>query len=215
MMTDEFVKRLIDFSALDVFNPWHYPAHRHEEAIAANLRLYNLRRHHEVAARFVLVGEAPGYQGCRVCGVPFGSERLIRNGKMPRLSWGGKAMDKDSGRLGWTEPSATIVWGILHELGIAETTVCWNAFPWHPHRPGDLLSNRKPTPDEVQEGRWFLQELIEDQCYKGGATLVAVGNTAADALVDLGYEEFPRVRHPANGGATKFREQMRSLVARS
>ena len=46
----------------------------------------------------------------------------------------------------WSEPSATTVWGTLRELGVAEVTLLWNAFPWHPHKPGNLQSNRTPSP---------------------------------------------------------------------
>ena len=34
---------------------------------------------------YLLIGEASGYQGCRISGIPFTSERLIMEGVVPRL----------------------------------------------------------------------------------------------------------------------------------
>jgi hypothetical protein len=40
-----------------------------------------------------------------------------------------------------------------------------------------------------------------------GAQVIAVGGVAGDALATMGLN-FPHVRHPVNGGATKFRTQL-------
>ena len=58
---------------------------------------------------------------------------------------------------GFSEPTATIVWGTLLSLGMGACEfVLWNAFPWHPfdERQG-LLSNRRPTGKEQgNQYRW-------------------------------------------------------------
>src|SRR5207253_2473631 len=80
-------------------------------------------------AEIVLVGEAAGYRGARVSGIPFTSERQL------------------TGR-GPAEATATVVHGVLAELGI-EDVLLWNVVPTHPHEPGRPYTNRRPTRDEV------------------------------------------------------------------
>ena len=82
----------------------------------------------ELKPKYMIVGEAPGYRGCRWSGIPFTSEKIIvtndffnkkykvriRNGKKPQ-----------------SECSATRVWNCLDSLGIYP--LMWNAFPFHPY----------------------------------------------------------------------------------
>jgi uracil-DNA glycosylase len=101
----------------------------------------------------LLVGEAAGYRGARVSGIPFTSER--------QLTGSGPA-----------EATATIVQRALAELGLSEEVLLWNLLPTHPHRPGEPASNRAPTPAEITEARPFLDELAR------GRRVVAVGRLA-------------------------------------
>jgi uracil-DNA glycosylase len=102
------------------------------------------------ASRLLLVGEAAGYRGARISGVPFTSERQL------------------SGR-GPAEATATIVQRTLAELGL--DPLCWNVVPTHPGTPG---SNRRPTRSEVAASRPFLDELA------AGRRILAVGRLAAE-----------------------------------
>jgi uracil-DNA glycosylase len=108
-------------------------------------------------APLLLVGEAAGYNGARVSGIPFTSER--------QLTGSGPA-----------EPSATVVHRTLEELGIADDVLLWNVVPTHPHRPGEPRSNRVPTREEVGAARSFLDALAR------GRRTIAVGRTAERAL---------------------------------
>jgi uracil-DNA glycosylase len=105
-------------------------------------------------ATLLLVGEAPGYRGARVSGIPFTSER--------QLTGAGPA-----------EATATIVHRVLAELGVPEEVLLWNVVPTH---PGTARSNRAPTRAEVREGRVFADELAR------GRRVVAVGRVAHAAL---------------------------------
>ncbi|HEX3806072.1 MAG TPA: uracil-DNA glycosylase [Gaiellaceae bacterium] len=107
-----------------------------------------------VEAPILLVGEAPGYRGARISGLPFTSER--------QLTGAGPA-----------EATATIVQRVLAELGLAEEILLWNVVPTH---PGTAASNRPPTAPEVAAGRVFAEELAR------GRRVVAVGRIAAAAL---------------------------------
>jgi uracil-DNA glycosylase len=108
-------------------------------------------------ARYLLVGEAAGYRGARVSGVPFTSER--------QLSGAGPA-----------EATATIVHRTLAELGVEDDVLLWNVVPTHPHRPGAPRSNRPPTAGEVREALRFLLELA------AGRRTIAVGRLAHSVL---------------------------------
>jgi uracil-DNA glycosylase len=102
-----------------------------------------------VDSPLLLVGEAAGYRGARVSGIPFTSERQL-TGEGP------------------AEATATIVQRTLAELAIAP--LCWNVVPTHPGTPG---SNRRPTAAEIASARPFLEELA------AGRRILAVGRLAA------------------------------------
>jgi uracil-DNA glycosylase len=105
-------------------------------------------------ARILLVGEAPGYRGARISGLPFTSER--------QLTGDGPA-----------EATATIVQRALAELGVVDEVLLWNVVPTH---PGTATSNRAPTRREVRSGRVFAERLA------AGRRVIAVGRFAAGAL---------------------------------
>ncbi|MBS0388289.1 MAG: uracil-DNA glycosylase [Proteobacteria bacterium] len=187
-----------------VFNPWidHEPTTDVSRS-APRDRLERLHAHLNCIPRFLLIGEAPGYQGCKVSGVPFTSERLLLAGRIPRLTQPTARLS--TRHIPWSEPSATIVWSTLHELGIADSTILWNAYPWHPHKPGRPQSNRTPTPAERAAGlpvlKVFLAAFPE-------ARVFALGRHAESALMQL-RESVTVLRHPAMGGAANFRQQLR------
>jgi uracil-DNA glycosylase family 4 len=108
-------------------------------------------------APLLLVGEAAGYRGARVSGIPFTSERQL------------------SGR-GPAEATATIVRRVLAELGLEDETLCWNIVPTHPHLPGRPETNRRPTRAEIEASQPFLRELAR------GRRVIAVGRTAEAVL---------------------------------
>jgi uracil-DNA glycosylase len=128
----------------------------YREGAGAELRRERLAAYLEARAdaEWLLVGEAPGYRGARVSGLPFTSER--------QLTGAGPA-----------EATATIVHRVLGELGVAERVLLWNVVPTH---PGTATSNRAPTRREVAEGRAFADELAR------GRRVIAVGRVAQAAL---------------------------------
>ena len=105
-------------------------------------------------ATTILVGEAAGYRGARVSGIPFTSERQLTG-------------------VGPAEPTATIVHRVLAELGVEDDVLLWNAVPTH---PGTATSNRRPTRLEVAAGQRFVRELAR------GRRAIAVGRVAAGVL---------------------------------
>ena len=109
------------------------------------------------SASIVLVGEAAGYNGARVSGIAFTSERQLTG-------------------TGPAELSATIVHRTLAELGIAEDVLLWNLVPTHPHRRASSSSNRRPTSAEIAAGLPFVERVA------AGRRVLAVGRLAERAL---------------------------------
>lgn len=109
------------------------------------------------SASILLVGEAAGYRGARVSGLPFTSERQI-TGAPPG------------------EASATVVHRVLAELGLDDHVLLWNLVPTHPHLPGKPDSNRRPTRAEIEAGRPFVERLAR------GRRVIAVGRLAQAEL---------------------------------
>ena len=106
-------------------------------------------------ASVVLVGEAAGYLGARVSGIPFTSERQL-TGEGP------------------AEATATIVHRTLAELGVESDVLLWNVVPTHPHEPGRPYTNRRPSRVEVQASSRFLKAVAR------GRRVVAVGRIAEE-----------------------------------
>ena len=111
---------------------------------------------------------------------------------------------------GFSEPTATIVWGALLKIGVLPNEfVLWNAFPWHSFNPRrGPLSNRMPNKSEQLSGRPVLETFLElFPCDR----IVALGKIAAAQLEQLGVNAHC-VRHPASGGARLFRQQIAKIV---
>lgn len=83
----------------------------------------------------------------------------------------------------------------------------WNAVSMHPHRLDNVWSNRTPTDDELALGVPAL--IILREAFPA-ARFVAVGKKAEGVLAGIGID-FDTVRHLANGGATRFGDQLAAL----
>ncbi len=189
-----------------LFNPWRQSCPHDLPINTIENKIARLAAHLDCDAKLILVGEAPGYQGCRYSGVAFTSERLLLEGKIPRMpELQGRLTDRGNP---FSEPSATIVWGKLTELGIAGDVILWNSVQLHPHHPGQPHTNRTPSDEEVLLGLPALNLL---RLHYPTATFVAVGNKADDILRAAGISA-TKVRHPANGGANKFRDGLEAII---
>lgn len=158
---------------------------------SANLRHY-LRTMRALEPTAVLVGEAPGYRGCRLTGVPFTSERLLLSGVA------GSGGYRIAASPPTAEPTATIVWQTLVRL--PRLPLLWNACPFHPHRPDDPRSNRAPRLAELMAGEPHFRALL---ALFPVQQVFAVGRKAALALARWEID-FTAVRHPSHGGKADF-----------
>lgn len=173
----------------------------------ANLNLY-LDQMTAAGPALLLVGEAPGYRGCRLTGIPFTSEAILLNERI-RPFGRPAGYRKASGHAGVAkEATATIVWSTLDSLW--PRPLLWNAFPFHPHWSGRPLSNRRPRADELKLGASFLVELIDLIPVR---VVAAVGKSAAAALTQAGVSDYHMLRHPSHGGKADFRAGLLKLLA--
>jgi hypothetical protein len=190
-----------------LFNPYHDRCDEDEPCNGPDAKLTRLAAHLACDPKFILCGEAAGYQGCRHSGIAFTSEYLLRLGKIPRISAMSHRLTVR--RLPYREPSATIVWEALHNFGIEERTILWNAIQMHPHEEGEPQSNRKPTSDEIEKGKPALRILVD--AFRS-AKVVAVGRTAERLLKSMGVHA-DYVPHPAYGGKKEFTKELERLVS--
>jgi uracil-DNA glycosylase len=216
MQLDKFLRLLKASPSGAVFNPWW----QFDEENDIGSRSPAIRRKHLAVyfgkrlgkARLAIVGEALGYRGGHFSGIPMTSERMLLGNQQHILS-GIKPCRTSKPSVcpdGFSEPTATIVWGALLKIGVLpDEFVLWNAFPWHsfdPHR--GLLSNRMPNKSEQLSGRPVLKAFLElFPCEQ----IVALGKIAAAHLEQLGLNAHC-VRHPASGGAKLFRQQIAKIV---
>jgi hypothetical protein len=190
-----------------VFNPWTQRDQRNDGTLnGPAARCERLHAHLRVQPAQILIGEAAGYQGCHITGIAFTSERLLMTGAVPRIAGVGERLS--TRHIPWSEPSATTVWKTLHGLGIEQKTVLWNAFPWHPHKPGNPQSNRTPTHSERMLGLTILDALLS---MSPKATVFAVGRHAEALLNEVGRAALP-LRHPSMGGAVLFRRGLQQAL---
>lgn len=175
------------------------------------LRRRNLMRYLELmrrgGAERMLVGEAPGWRGMSVTGVPFYSIRQLEARPGPITgAVSGDGFEAPPHPQALWEASARDVWRAMADRR-GPLPVFWSIYPHHPHVPGDPRTNRPPRPAEVRVGAPVAFALAEAL---GGLPMIAVGRKSQGALAAAGVAA-PAVRHPAQGGAREFAEQIAGL----
>ena len=202
MQFTNFINRLASFDdSSDVHNPWSFAAEGNEIR-RENLRCY-FENQKKIKTNVLMVGEAPGYRGCGRSGIPFTSERTICEN--PYFYDDKRFRIETKSESPMSEASATIVWNTFDELRFYP--VMWSAFPLHPHKEGNLESNRPPRIEEVELGLEFLREVMSLFEIK---RIITVGRVAETMMKKNGYAVYP-VRHPSHGGARKFAEGLKTF----
>ena len=220
MCISTFVSLLVESPPCNgVFNPWADVDKENDiGAISPQLRRNQLTHYLQSrldSAKYLIIGEAVGYQGGHFSGIAMTSERILLGFQRKRGIHPAHVLQNlDPQRTsrpekmprGFTEPTATIVWETLLKFNLKSTEfVLWNAFPWHPFDPKKgMLSNRKPKSEEMAKASHILNEFL---LLFPGITVIAMGKVASESLTNLKTDCYP-VRHPAQGGAKAFRDQI-------
>ncbi|MBN1783441.1 MAG: uracil-DNA glycosylase [Alphaproteobacteria bacterium] len=201
---------LTAYQGKDSFNPWaDYHPHFDIGPFAPAIRVSNLEAYLDMRqnAKYILIGEGLSYQGGHFSGMAMTSERQVMNDTEDFIFKGIKqrtshpmSTDKRTVQTqGFTENTGSIVWKTLAPILKPTEWITWNIFPWHPHKPDHLLTNRLPREDEIAVGLALFQKHFN---FLGkNRILIAVGKTSGRTLTDAGYSVLT-IRHPANGGGT-------------
>jgi hypothetical protein len=199
----EFVKALSELRFRNAFNPYSDECPENDEQDAAGVRRRNLELVLDAALRSeidsIWIARDLGYRGGRRTGLALtdeihltavaefmGTPPLARATKGPPVS----------------ERTAAIVWRMIRV--VERPVFLWNAFPLHPHKPDDPLSNRCHTRVERAECRPLLFWLLETLRPK---RIVAIGRDAHAALTEMNIRAV-YVRHPSYGGQADFMRGM-------
>jgi len=166
--------------------------------------LFNYIQSYPKKPAILLVGEAPGWRGCRFSGVPFTSETQLVNNSLP---FSGNTSSQ--GELPYSEASATSFWKVIKPFHTE--IISWNCIPYHPHKPGNSFSNRTPGRHEILEYLHMLREII---IILEPIQIVAVGRKAKVALEQLDIS-FSTVRHPSHGGQKDFITGIQNILYNS
>jgi uracil-DNA glycosylase len=188
----------------NVFNQYSFEV-ADNEVRRNNLNLY-LSQMSRLNPKVLLVGEAPGYHGCRLTGVPFTSEYiLIKHESVFGKKLGYRKTAEVSGLK--KEQTATIIWETLNNHNFVP--LMWNAFPFHPHENGNPQKNRTPSKEELEYGLVFLKQIINIFDIE---KVVAIGKKSEASLNKLNIP-CSVIRHPAKGGKPEFVRGIGEILA--
>ena len=213
---DTFIRQLTEFPPLDhIFNQYAYhqdPAVDHANAVRRhNLSLY-LGLMMDRKPNALWIGEAPGYRGYRITGIPFTSEFILVHGEGSLLEDTNALTNRGPDLFGLSrgfkhtpeklesenERTATMIWKKVSHL--KSYPLLWNAFPLHPHPPDEENKNRPPRKDEINLGYPLILKLLEIYDFK---KIAAIGRVAERCLDELNLQSI-YIRHPSHAGKGAF-----------
>lgn len=195
----QLIKMLSEYQSENVFNPYRdvCPLHDHKDSPA--IRRTNLLAFMSAVERegcdSIWFGRDLGYRGGRRTGLA-----LTDEARLPALSraYGCQDVRKATATAAVSERTATEIWRMLE--GIESRPFLWNAFPFHPHKPNEPMTNRCFTARELNATREMLHAILG---WLKPKNVIALGNDAVRVLATLGVDA-QYVRHPSYGGQADF-----------
>ena len=180
------------------FNPYKNPE------LAANLYHYLMAVQRLNSQPVLLVGEALGFKGGRLTGIPFSCGDVFSRFNHPLLN---ELQSKLILSTRESENTATMVWEYLSEK--QQTPLFWNAFPFHPYQVRRPITNRAPTTKEIEQGSRYLKQLADIFQPPLIAGIGRNGQLAAQKAFP--NQSIQRIRHPSFGGKREFIAGMNGL----
>ena len=203
-------KRFVDeVSALrfdHVFNPYAEACAVHDRPDAPAIRRRNLSAVLEAALTIgidsIWLGRDLGYRGGRRTGLALTDEahlhvlrRIFRDAPVEQATATGPVAER----------TAQEIWKMVGQL--PSPPFLWNVFPFHPHKPGDPMTNRCHTAREARLCEDILDMLLR---WLQPQRVVALGNDAHRVLSRFGWDAVC-IRHPSYGGQAAFAAGVREL----
>ena len=201
---DELLKALKKQPSTDVLNNPYRKSFRLDN-LKAYLELMETRR----ARPILLVGEALGYKGGGLTGIPFSSGKVLLESDHPFLKKLKPYLSLDEID---AENTASIVWQYLSQLPSRKSVpLFWNAFPFHPHPSGNPNKNRAPNSKEIEQGIFYLRSIAASFKPKN---IVGIGHAGVKcARLSFPDRTVEYIRHPSFGGKADFVSGMNRLLA--
>lgn len=170
-----------------------------DSVITSNNLLLYLKKMQVINPTILLVGEAPGYKGCKLSGIPFTSEYQILHEEFFEDSFA--VFDTTNPN---KEASACAIWEVLR--GINKIPLMWNIYPFHPLTASG--KNGKPKTRDIELGKKILENLLTMFNIEN---IYCVGIKSMNALANhplySGY-----VRHPSYGGRKQCIDKLQMIL---
>lgn len=202
---DDFIQKLANFKSLeDTFNPWKDVNLDFDKSDAHIIRQYNLKLYlqYTIKAKKVFIGEAPGFYGCRFCGIPFLDEQTI-------LKYSKEYKQSSNSEIPYQEKTALVLQNHSHLQNNIYKWVTWNIFPFHPYQNGNVQSNRKPIISEINETKEIIDSFLQ---LFPNVKIYCIGRTSENYFKNKLDMNIIYLRHPSFGGAKLFSEACNNLI---
>lgn len=201
-----FVDQLAGFRFDNVFNPYADACPDHDRPNAPKIRRGNLASMIGAALTMgtesMWFGRDLGYRGGRRTGLALTDEAHLH---VLRAAFRNVAVEQATATGPLAERTAQEIWRMVQCL--PKPPFLWNVFPFHPHEPGEPMTNRPHTAREASFAEDILDTLLrwfQPEC------VVALGKDAHRALSRLGWDSVC-IRHPSYGGQAAFAAGVRRL----
>lgn len=197
----QFIEELSKYENQSNYTNLYFGSSMDTQIRKENLNSY-LNLIHKNNSKILIIGEAPGYKGCRNTGIAFTCEKTLKTHDYFK-----DQNFKTINEINYEkENSATIVWDELSNIN--KFPLIWNIFPFHPHKIDNIKSNRTPNLSELKIGVETTQKLIN---IFGINYVICVGRKSEKMIKSLNIKH-DYVRHPSMGGAKIFRNQLNKLL---
>lgn len=169
-----------------------------------NLRVY-LTYIKQFHPQNLCVGEAAGFHGCRMTGIPFTSEEILFSSDLyipilSHLCFNRARMMKES--------TASMIYSQLTEK-LFHNIIFWNIVPYHPFKEDNIEQNRTPTQEEIRLCSVFT--IFLDQIFNF-EHIYGIGKKSYNELkVLFPYRKIEYIRHPSHGGFKEFSTQIKKI----
>lgn len=205
---DRFIDQLAAINLENVFNPYADKCDVHDLADGPGRRRSNLRNALRSAVdgstESVWMARDLGYRGGRRTGLA-----LTDEAHLPDFSAFNKNILIRKATKGpiVAERTAKVIWNVLGRM--SDPVFLWNVFPFHPHLPGNPMSNRCHTALELKACDHIFNEMLDIvRPYK----IIAIGANAHTSLRKKGIHGVC-VRHPSYGGQNIFINQIERVYS--